>query len=94
MSADLLKSDLDRLMTELYQKPSPAFIMIAPMQYRIMEAATKFQGRDRRRIKREMNKAAKKQRKLDLSKPRGVAQSPHLSWRNWASTATPINANT
>lgn len=40
----------------------PAYIMAGRVTYAMIEAHVKFQGRDRRRIKREVNKAVRKAR--------------------------------
>lgn len=41
----------------------PSHIEAGPVQYAMIGAHIDFQGRDRRRIKREVNKAAKRARK-------------------------------
>lgn len=54
----ITKAQADALMTAIYERPSqPDLLVIAPGNAAMMRAAIQFDGRDRRRIKREMNKA-------------------------------------
>lgn len=46
----------------------PTFVMVAPTQYAIIQAHLKFQGRNWRRIKREVNKAASRVRKPPIAR--------------------------
>lgn len=47
-------------LARLMSAPRPEVIIVAPGNAAMFQACLAFQGRDRRRIKREMNKAWKK----------------------------------
>lgn len=50
------------LAREVYER-GPDIIIVGGWQHAILQAALKYQGRDRRRIKREMNKAGRRHRR-------------------------------
>lgn len=51
---------LEKLMNELAELPKPQYIMVPPVPYAMFQAFMDNQGKDRRRIKREVNKAIKR----------------------------------
>ena len=90
----LTQETLDHLLLEAYRKPmNPATILIDGKRYAGMKAMMEFQGRDRRRLKREFNRAWRKARKEELSHPRGPVLSLVEYW-NLGSTRQPTSANT
>jgi hypothetical protein len=51
----------------------PGYMAVGPVMFAMMQAAAKFKGRDRRRLKREINKAEKKAKKAKaLTAPMGT----------------------
>lgn len=60
----LQRSELvDAFMRVGATKDKPEVILCGPAQYAMIQAYVEFQGRDRRRIKREVNKAARNARR-------------------------------
>jgi hypothetical protein len=45
-------------LSDIFNGKHPEFIAVGPINYAIFEATVEFANRDRRRIKREQNKAA------------------------------------
>jgi hypothetical protein len=74
--ATLQKAELDAMMLAIYttMPKHPDLIVIDPKPHAMMRAAVEFEGRDHRRIKREMNKAWRAKRKEELA--RGVQRTP------------------
>lgn len=64
----------------------PVVMLMSAGNYAMLEATIKFSGRDRRRVKREQNKAFKKARVA------AVAPSQAFSWLNAESRADKIDS--
>ena len=66
----LTKAKFDAVLLSVWSKPkAPDPIMMEPKQYAGMKALLAFEGRDRRRLKREWNKAWRAARKRELASP-------------------------
>jgi len=90
-ATEFTKEMLDRAIAQAYQKGGNSDVILMSVSASMaMQSLVKFEGRDRRRQKREWNKAWRKGRKIELANPR-----PKTA-RDWwlASTATPTSANT
>lgn len=69
MADELTKDTLDRLMVEIASiKATPSHIIVGAVQYAGLKAHIDWQGRDRRRIKREVRKAMDKAHKANRGK--------------------------
>ncbi len=51
----------------VFDQPGPEFFITSPVNAAMMDAYIRFHGRDRRRIKREVNKAIKLVRRQNAS---------------------------
>lgn len=93
-SAPLTKELMNRVIAEVYAKGShPEYMLMDPKPHAGMKALLKFEGRDRRRLKREYNKAWRAERKKELA--RGIPKRSPSSLLWWAnSTATPTSETT
>lgn len=93
----MLTQQMNELIEALYRDPPPLMMLVDPKSAGMWEAATKFQGRNHRRIKREMNKAWRKERQAEIKRPKppmGIDRSIIPWWNDRASTKSPTSENT
>ena len=82
------RATIEALMLRMLEQgsPHPDLIMMAPEPYAAMRAAVEFNGRDRRRGKREINTAVKRARLAERLRESGSTQTGGLTaWRTSAS---------
>lgn len=90
-SAPLTKGMLDEVLAQVYAQPNPYLMLIDPQTHEMFSLIASMEGRNWRKVKREIRKLDKLHRRERRLNPIKISPFQNLWWRNQSLTETPIS---